>query len=79
MTTVTSGSIPMTDPPFSQEEYQRRQSAVMAKLESQGMDAIAVTAYSHQEYLSGYAGARRILRPLPFDTGPRPTAYICGP
>ena len=36
MTTVTSGSIPMTDPLFSQEEYQRRQNAVMAKLESQG-------------------------------------------
>ena len=53
MPTVSTGSIPMTAPPFSQEEYQRRQNAVLGAIDSQGMDAIAVTAYSRQEYLSG--------------------------
>ncbi len=77
MTTVTSGSIPMTAPPFSQEEYQRRQSAVMAKLESQGMDAIAVTAYSRQEYLSGYDGAGGYFAPFPLILAPgRPPTYV---
>ena len=77
MTAVSSGSIPMTDPPFSQEEYQRRQSAVLAKLESQGMDAIAVTAYSHQEYLSGYDGAGGYFAPFPLILAPgRPPTYV---
>ena len=77
MAAVSSGSIPMTAPPFSQEEYQRRQNAVLGAMESQGMDAIAVTAYSHQEYLSGYDGSGGYFAPFPLILAPgQPPTYV---
>ncbi len=77
MTAVSSGSIPMTAPPFSPEEYQRRQNAVLGAMESQGMDAIAVTAYSHQEYLSGYDGSGGYFAPFPLILAPgQPPTYV---
>ena len=67
----------MTAPPFSQEEYQRRQNAVLGAIDSQGMDAIAVTAYSHQEYLSGYDGAGGYFAPFPLILAPgHPPTYV---
>jgi Xaa-Pro aminopeptidase len=77
MATVTTGSVPMTAPPFSNEEYQRRQSAVLARMESEGVDALAVTAYSHQEYLSGYDGSGGYFAPFPLILAPgRAPTYV---
>ena len=60
MNTVTTSSIPMTSVPFSREEYDRRHAAVFNKMETDGLDVLAVTAYSHLEYLSGYDGSVRV-------------------
>lgn len=77
MTAVSTGSIPMTDVPFSQVEYERRQNAVLRAIESQGMDAIAVTAYSHLEYLSGYDGSGGYFAPFPLILAPgHPPTYV---
>ena len=77
MATVSSGSIPMTAPPFSREEYERRQDAVLTALESEGLDAIAVTAYSHLEYLSGYDGSGGYFAPFPLILAPgHPPTFV---
>ena len=77
MAVVSSGSIPMTAPPFSNEEYKRRQDAVLAALEGEGLDAIAVTAYSHLEYLSGYDGAGGYFAPFPLILAPgHPPTFV---
>ena len=77
MPRVSTGSIPMTDVPFTQEEYQRRQNGVLEKIESGGMDAIAVTAYSHLEYLSGYDGSGGYFAPFSLILAPgRPPTYV---
>ncbi len=65
MATVTTGSVPMTGVPFSKEEYERRQAAVLDKMENAGVDVLAVTANSHQEYLSGYNGSGGYFAPFP--------------
>ena len=43
---------------------------MLATLESEGMDAIAVTAYSHLEYLSGYDGSGGYFAPFPLILAP---------
>lgn len=77
MATVTTGSIPMTDVPFPREEYDRRQAAVLSKMEADGVDVLAVTAYSHQEYLSGYDGSGGYFAPFPLILAPgHPPTYV---
>ncbi len=77
MAKITTGSIPMSAPGFSNEEYLRRRSAVLSAMESEGIDALAVTANSHQEYLTGYSGAGCYFAPFSLLLAPgRPPTYV---
>jgi Xaa-Pro dipeptidase len=70
-------SIPATGAPFPPEEYARRQAAVLARVTTAGLDAIAVTAHSHLEYLSGYDGAGGYFGPFPLILAPGcPATYV---
>jgi Xaa-Pro aminopeptidase len=70
--------IPLTGVPFSRQEYERRQAAVIARFDEVGIDALAVTANSHQEYLSGYDGGGDYFAPFPLILSPghRPTYVV---
>lgn len=69
--------IPLTRPPFSIEEYGRRQDAVIAQVTAEKLDALLVTASTHQEYLSGYDGSGSYFRPFPIIVVPgRPLTYV---
>jgi Xaa-Pro aminopeptidase len=62
---VGSIAIPLTDAPFSEPEYRRREAAVVAAIEAAGLDGLSVTAHSHQEYLTGYDGSGDYFAPFP--------------
>jgi Xaa-Pro aminopeptidase len=62
---TTAESIPLTGVPFPRREYDRRWRAVSALVEAAGLDAIAVTAHSHQRYLTGYDGSGAYFGPFP--------------
>lgn len=69
--------IPLTRPPFPRDEYERRQQAVLARLPDAGIDALLVTANSHQEYLGGYDGGGSYFRPFPIVVAPgHPLTYV---
>lgn len=74
---VLGGSIPLTAAPFERAEYRRRQAAVVQRLGDAGLDAIAVTANSHQEYLGGYDGSGDYFGPFPLILAPdRSPTYV---
>lgn len=74
---MASSPIPSSGAPFNRAEYQRRQDQVLAQLAPHGVDAIAVTAHSHQEYLSGYDGSGDYFGPFPLILAPgHPMAYV---
>jgi Xaa-Pro aminopeptidase len=62
--------IPLTRPPFALDEYRRRQEAVLARVAEAGLDALLVTANTHQEYLGGYDGGGSYFRPFPIVVAP---------
>ncbi|HUG29466.1 MAG TPA: Xaa-Pro peptidase family protein [Candidatus Limnocylindria bacterium] len=69
--------IPRTGAPFPRDEYARRREAVLGKVAEAGLDAIAVTAHSHQEYLSGYDGSGDYFGPFPLILAPGcPATYV---
>jgi Xaa-Pro dipeptidase len=69
--------IPLTRPAFPLEEYRRRQEAVLARVADAGLDALLVTANTHQEYLGGYGGGGTYFRPFPIVVAPgHPLTYI---
>jgi Xaa-Pro aminopeptidase len=77
MTPADPRSIPLAGPPFGRAEYERRQRAVVERLADAGLDAIAVTARSHQEYLGGYDGSGDYFGPFPLILAPgRPPTYV---
>ncbi len=77
MTTAPARSIPLAGPPFDRAEYERRQRAVIDRLAEAGLDAVAVTARSHQEYLGGYDGSGDYFGPFPLILAPgREPAYV---
>jgi Xaa-Pro aminopeptidase len=70
-------TIPETGAPFGRDEYARRWLAVLDRLPDAGLDAIAVTANSHQEYLGGYDGNGDYFGPFPLILSPgREPAYV---
>lgn len=72
-----SPSIPLTGVPFPQHEYDRRLRAVMDRIERAGIDGIAVTAHSHQRYLTGYDGSGAYFGPFPLIVVPgRDPVYL---
>ena len=74
---VTFSPIPLTGAPFPREEYEARQQRVLAAIEKAGLDAIAVTANGHQEYLSGYDGYGGYFAPFPLILAPgHPPTYV---
>jgi Xaa-Pro aminopeptidase len=69
--------LPETALPFPKEEYQRRVAAVIAAFEDYGVDAVAATNKTSQEYLSGYDGSGSYFAPFPIIVTPgRPPTYI---
>ena len=77
MSAETTSSIPMTGVPFSREEYDRRHSAVLKMMEASGIDVLAVTAYSHLEYLTGYDGSGGYFAPFPLILTPgQPPTFV---
>jgi len=77
MTSDLARSIPLAGPPFERAEYARRQHAVLDRLAEAGLDAIAVTARSHQEYLGGYDGSGDYFGPFPLILAPdREPTYV---
>jgi len=69
--------IPQTSVPFPREEYARRQQQVLAAVDRAGLDALAVTAYGHNQYLSGYDGYAGYFSPFPLIMAPgRAPIYI---
>jgi Xaa-Pro dipeptidase len=76
-TSTQTVSIPVTGPAFERAEYARRQAAVLERASAAGLDAIAVTASSHQEYLGGYDGSGGYFGPFPLIIAPdRPPTYV---
>jgi Xaa-Pro dipeptidase len=74
---VTADAIPLTGVPFTEQEYARRQRAVVDAFEEAGIDAIAVTAHSHLEYLTGYDGSGGYFAPFPLLLSPgRAPTYV---
>lgn len=72
-----SASIPLTGVPFPKHEYDRRLQAVMDRIERAGLDGIAVTAHSHQRYLTGYDGSGAYFGPFPLVVVPgRDPVYL---
>jgi Xaa-Pro aminopeptidase len=70
--------IPLTGVPFPKAEYERRQQKVLAAVARAGLDALAVTAYGHLRYLSGYDGSGGYFRPFPLilASGRAPTYVV---
>jgi Xaa-Pro dipeptidase len=69
--------IPLTGVPFPLQEYERRRQAVADRVEAAGLDAIAVTAHSHQRYLTGYDGSGAYFGPIPVLVAPgRDPIYV---
>lgn len=74
---VTTEPIPLTGVPFPRQEYERRRQAVADCAAAAGLDAIAVTAHSHQRYLTGYDGSGAYFGPFPVLIAPgRDPIYV---
>jgi Xaa-Pro dipeptidase len=75
--TADPRAIPLAGPPFGRDEYARRWQAVLDRLPDASLDAIAVTARSHQEYLGGYDGNGDYFGPFPLILAPgHEPAYV---
>ena len=74
---VGTGTIPETGVPFPVDEYKRRLARVEAAIEAAGLDALAVTAYGHNQYLTGYDGHGGYFSPFPLLVVPgQPPVYV---
>jgi Xaa-Pro aminopeptidase len=74
---IRPGSFPGTGTPFPLEEYQRRIDAVIDEFDAFGIDALAATSTTSQEYLTGYDGSGSYYAPFPFIVSPtRPPVYV---
>ncbi|WP_349643536.1 M24 family metallopeptidase [Bradyrhizobium diazoefficiens] len=62
---TTSEPIPFTGIPFPKWEYQLRHEKVFKAMERFEIDALLVTAFHHQRYLTGYNGYGGYFRPFP--------------
>lgn len=66
---LSTGSIPLTEPPFPRSEYAARWRSVVARFDEFEIDAIVVTAPTHVRYLTGYDGAGGYFAPFPLVVG----------
>ncbi|WP_457661416.1 M24 family metallopeptidase [Sinorhizobium medicae] len=62
---TTNPAIPVTGIPFPNSEYEHRQQKVLEAMVRAELDAVLVTAYGHQEYLTGYDGNGGYFAPFP--------------